>query len=76
MPFKLNDISWNFTDHREWREKFRNWPPVILSCAITGGVHGKEANPDLPVTPEEQAESTYDAYKAGASIVHIHALDS
>jgi 3-keto-5-aminohexanoate cleavage enzyme len=50
-------------------------PPLIVSVALTGGVHGKEVNPNLPETPEEQAQQTYQAYKAGASIVHIHARD-
>lgn len=75
MALTLADTSWKFTDNREWRDHFRNWPPVIISCAITGGVHGKDANPNLPQSPEEQADSTYEAYKAGASIVHIHARD-
>ena len=75
MALKLADTSWKFTDNREWREHFTKWPPVIISCAITGGIHGKSANPNLPETPEEQADSTYEAYKAGCSIVHIHARD-
>ena len=29
-------------------------PPLIITCAITGGLHGKEANPNLPEAPEEQ----------------------
>jgi len=41
--------------------------------AITGGGGGKEQNPNLPVTPEEQAQQTYEAYQAGASAVHVHA---
>ncbi|MEM3017659.1 MAG: 3-keto-5-aminohexanoate cleavage protein, partial [Candidatus Bathyarchaeia archaeon] len=45
------------------------------TCAITGGWQGKEANPNLPETPEEQAKSTFEAYEAGASIVHVHARD-
>jgi len=76
MALKLEDVSWKFTDNREWREHFPKWPPVIVSCAITGGIHGKAANPNLPETPEEQADSTYEAYQAGASIVHIHARDA
>ncbi|MEM3004015.1 MAG: 3-keto-5-aminohexanoate cleavage protein, partial [Candidatus Bathyarchaeia archaeon] len=48
-------------------------PPLIITCAITGGWQGKEANPNLPETPEEQAKSTFEAYEAGASIVHVHA---
>jgi 3-keto-5-aminohexanoate cleavage enzyme len=50
-------------------------PPLIISVALTGGVHGKEANPDLPETPEEQAKQTFKAYGAGASVVHVHARD-
>ena len=73
MALTIDDASWKFTDNREWRKHFKKWPPVIITCAITGGVHGKAANPNLPETPEEQADSTYEAYKAGASMVHIHA---
>lgn len=49
--------------------------PLIVTCAITGGNQGKEANPNLPETLEEQVQQTYDAYNAGASIVHIHRRD-
>jgi len=73
MAFKFEDLSWEFTDNREWWDHFIKWPPVILSCAITGGIHTKEANPHLPQSPEEQADATYEAYKAGCSVVHIHA---
>ena len=51
------------------------FPPLIISCAITGGMHGKESNPNLPEEPEEQAQQSYDAYNAGASMIHIHARD-
>ena len=47
-------------------------PPLIITCAITGGLHGKEANPNLPEAPEEQVREAYAAYNAGASMVHIH----
>ncbi|MDR1322491.1 MAG: 3-keto-5-aminohexanoate cleavage protein [Gracilibacteraceae bacterium] len=49
--------------------------PMIISCALSGGVHGKEANPNLPESAEEQAGAAYDAYNAGAVSVHIHARD-
>ncbi len=75
MAIKMEDYSWKFTDDREWRDHFRSWPPVIISCAITGGLQGKDANPNLPESPEEQADSTYAAYKAGASSIHIHSRD-
>lgn len=50
--------------------------PVIITCAITGGIQGAEANPNLPETKEDQVQSVYDAYNAGASMVHIHARDT
>jgi 3-keto-5-aminohexanoate cleavage enzyme len=49
--------------------------PVILTAALTGGVHGKEANPNLPETPAEVAAAARDAEAAGASVVHLHARD-
>jgi 3-keto-5-aminohexanoate cleavage enzyme len=52
------------------------FPPLIISCAITGANQGKEANINLPESAEEQAEQTYGAYKAGASIVHVHRRSS
>jgi 3-keto-5-aminohexanoate cleavage enzyme len=45
---------------------------VIITAAITGGIHGKWANPSLPITAEEQAQDALECYNAGASIVHIH----
>ncbi len=54
------------------RNGLYKFPPLIISCAITGGAHGAESNPNLPETPEAQVEAAYSAYNAGASIVHIH----
>jgi 3-keto-5-aminohexanoate cleavage enzyme len=45
---------------------------VIITAAITGGIHGKWANPSLPLTAEEQAQNALECHEAGASIVHIH----
>jgi len=73
MALKFEDLSWRFTDNREWWHHLMKWPPVIISCAITGGIHTKESNPNLPQSPEEQADAAYEAYKAGCSVVHIHA---
>ncbi|WP_132059827.1 BKACE family enzyme [Halorussus amylolyticus] len=47
--------------------------PVIITAALTGGVHGKEANPNIPETPEEIGRAAADAEAAGASVVHLHA---
>lgn len=57
------------------RGGLRKMPPLIISCAITGALQGKEANPNIPETLEEQVQSTYDAYNAGAAMVHIHRRD-
>ncbi len=46
--------------------------PVIFAVAITGSIPRKKDNPAVPVTPEEQIESTHEAYEAGAALAHIH----
>jgi 3-keto-5-aminohexanoate cleavage enzyme len=46
--------------------------PAIITVAITGSVPRKSDTPAVPVTPEEQIESTHQAFEAGASLVHIH----
>jgi 3-keto-5-aminohexanoate cleavage enzyme len=46
--------------------------PVVVAAAITGSVPRKKDNPAVPITPNEQIESTHAAYEAGASLVHIH----
>jgi uncharacterized protein (DUF849 family) len=48
-----------------------NWEP-FLTCAITGAGDSLSKHPDLPVTPEQIANSAIEAAKAGAAIVHIH----
>jgi uncharacterized protein (DUF849 family) len=50
-------------------------PKVIISCAITGAIHTPSMSPHLPITPEEIAESSIAAAKAGAAIIHLHARD-
>ncbi len=46
--------------------------PCIICVAITGSVPRKEDNPAVPITIEEQVESTHAAFEAGASIAHCH----
>ena len=48
---------------------------VIITCALTGGVHGKESNPNLPEQPDEIIEQGVAAWSAGAAILHCHARD-
>jgi 3-keto-5-aminohexanoate cleavage enzyme len=46
--------------------------PCIICVAITGSVPRKENNPAVPISIDEQVESTHEAFEAGASIVHCH----
>jgi uncharacterized protein (DUF849 family) len=46
--------------------------PCIICVAITGSLPRKANNPAVPITVEEQVESTQAAFEAGASIVHAH----
>lgn len=46
--------------------------PCIICVAITGSLPTKENNPAVPITVEEQVESTQEAFEAGATICHAH----
>lgn len=45
---------------------------LIITAAICGAEVTKEQNPSVPYTIEELAEESFAAYKAGASILHLH----
>ena len=47
----------------------------IISAALTGNWGDKSKNPALPMTPSEIADSAYEAWKAGAAVVHLHMRD-
>ena len=49
--------------------------PLIITAAITGGEHGRDATPFLPISTAEIAQSAHDAYLAGAAVVHLHVRD-
>lgn len=48
---------------------------IIITVAPTSNFQGKEANPNLPIQPDEVAQAVYDCYNAGAAVVHLHARD-
>jgi 3-keto-5-aminohexanoate cleavage enzyme len=50
-------------------------PPLIISCALTGSTATVADNPNLPFDPEAIGRSAVEAWREGASIVHIHARD-
>ncbi|MEJ7812282.1 MAG: 3-keto-5-aminohexanoate cleavage protein [Gemmatimonadaceae bacterium] len=68
--------GWRYADAAEYLERVRQgMPPLIICCACNGGMQGKEYNPAIPEMAEEIADSVYDAYRAGAAMVHVHARD-
>ncbi len=66
---------WRYADTYEYLERVGKMPPVIIVCACNGGIQGKESNDNLPETADEIAESVAGAYRAGATMVHVHARD-
>ena len=54
---------------------FPNPQKLIILSAAPGSQISKEQNPNLPTTPEEIVKNHVDAYKAGASMVHVHVRD-
>lgn len=48
---------------------------LIITAAITGAEVTKGQQPNLPVTPKEQADAARAAEQAGAAIIHLHVRD-
>lgn len=46
--------------------------PCIICVAITGSLPTKANNPAVPISIDEQVESTQAAFEAGATIAHCH----
>ena len=49
--------------------------PLIITCPIVGAELTRKEFPNLPLTPEELAQSAQEAVEAGASIIHLHVRD-
>lgn len=47
--------------------------PLIVTAALTGAEVTREAQPALPITPDEIAEAAEACARAGAAMVHVHA---
>ena len=71
---KSNVAGWQ---QLPWLEepKFPAPQKLIILSAAPGGTMTKEHNPNLPITPKDIVENHVGAYKAGASIVHVHVRD-
>jgi 3-keto-5-aminohexanoate cleavage enzyme len=62
-----------FPWHKE--APFPKPPKLIIVSATPGATISKEQNPHLPITPEAIVSNHVLAYKAGASIAHVHVRD-
>jgi 3-keto-5-aminohexanoate cleavage enzyme len=72
----MSSSPWNYGDQFEWMDRTRTgFGPVIITCAVNGGIQGKESHPAIPETPAEIAAQAREAVDAGASIIHIHGRD-
>lgn len=49
---------------------------LIITAAICGAEVTKEQNPNIPYTVEEIGREAESAYKAGASIIHLHVREN
>ena len=48
---------------------------LIITVGITGSRITRQQTPHIPITPEEIAQSGIEAWRAGASVLHIHVRD-
>ena len=48
---------------------------VIVQAAVTGSLVDRSTNPNVPITTDEIVADSLAAWRAGASIVHLHARE-
>jgi len=48
---------------------------LIITVGITGSRISRSQTPAIPITPEEIARSGIEAWRAGASVLHVHVRD-
>jgi 3-keto-5-aminohexanoate cleavage enzyme len=49
--------------------------PLIITTALTGAETTRDAQPNLPITPIEQAETAKECFAAGSQVLHLHVRD-
>jgi 3-keto-5-aminohexanoate cleavage enzyme len=50
--------------------------PVIITAGLTGSHISRAQTPHIPITPQEIAAEGVAAWRAGASVVHVHVRDA
>ncbi|MHB8689191.1 MAG: beta-keto acid cleavage family enzyme [Candidatus Dormibacteraceae bacterium] len=48
---------------------------VIITAAITGSITSREQSPNHPITWDEITDAAVSSWRAGASVIHLHARD-
>ena len=46
---------------------------LVILAAVNGGAQQDRDGASVPITPAEIAETALQCYKAGASVIHVHA---
>jgi 3-keto-5-aminohexanoate cleavage enzyme len=69
-----NTISWEPLNWME-EEKLSMPKKLVILTAAPGATVAKAQNPYLPITHQEIVKNHVEAYKAGASVFHVHARD-
>lgn len=49
---------------------------LVVTAGLTGSRIGKEQTPYIPITPDEIVRSGVEAWRAGASVLHVHVRDA
>ena len=49
--------------------------PLIITTALTGAETTRELQPNLPITPLEQAQTAKQCFEAGSTVLHLHVRD-
>ncbi|MFA5905408.1 MAG: 3-keto-5-aminohexanoate cleavage protein [Desulfobacula sp.] len=49
---------------------------LIITAAVTGAITMREQNPNIPYSTREIADAALAAWRAGASMVHLHVRDA
>ncbi len=56
-------------------KEMRTTEKLIITVSPSSNFQGKEANPALPYSPQEIADTVYECWNEGAAIAHIHCRD-
>ena len=50
--------------------------PLIITTALTGAETTRAVQPNLPITPSEQAQTAKECFDLGSTVLHLHVRDN